>query len=65
MAYFTKEMGGTLLIVTQDNRTYEVSEKLYTSNYLIIRPDADTPKPTSAEETEFKKIYRLSNCYRR
>ena len=64
MAYFTKEMGGTLLIVTQDNRTYEVSRSI-TSNYLIIRPDADTPKPSSAEETEFKKIYRLSNCYSR
>ncbi len=64
MAYFTKEMGGTLLIVTQDNRTYEVSRSI-ASNNLIIRPDADTPKPTSAEETEFKKIYRLSNCYRR
>ena len=64
MAYYTKEMGGTLLIVTKDNRTYEVSRSI-TSNYLIITPDVDTPKPTSAEETEFKKIYRLSNCYRR
>lgn len=64
MAYYTKEMGGTLLIVTQDNRTYEVSRSI-TSSYLIITPDADTPKPSSEEETQFKKLYRLSNCPRR
>ena len=40
MAYYTKEMGGTLLIVTQDNRTYEVSR--YNSGYSV-RPDAGTP----------------------
>ena len=64
MAYYTKEMGGTLLIVTQDNRTYEVMRSI-TSSYLIIIPDADTPKPSSEEETQFKKLYRLSNCPRR
>ena len=64
MAYYTKEMGGTLLIVTQDKRTYEVMRSI-TSSYLIIIPDADTPKPSSEEETQFKKLYRLSNCPRR
>ena len=62
MAYFTKEMGGTLLIVTQDNRTYEVS-RTYTSSSLIITPDKDTPQPSSAEEMDFRKLYRLSNCW--
>jgi hypothetical protein len=64
MAYFTKEMGGTLLIVTKDDRTYEVSRSI-TSNNLIIRPDADTPNPSSSEEMKFKKLYKLSNCYTR
>ncbi len=64
MAYFTKEMGGTLLIVTQDDRTYEVSRSI-TSNNLIITPDEDTPKPTSTEEMDFQKLFRLSNCYSR
>ena len=62
MAYYTKEMGGTLLIVTQDNRTYEVSR--YNSGYSV-RPDAGTPEQSSQEETQFKKLYRLSNCSRR
>lgn len=62
MAYFTKEMGGTLLIVTQDNRTYEVS-RTYTSSSLIIKPDKDTPEPSSAEEMDFRKLYKLSNCW--
>ncbi len=64
MAYYTKEMGGTLLIVTEDNRTYEVSRSI-TSSYLFIRPDKDTPEPSSEEQTQFKKLYRLSNCLRR
>ena len=33
--YYTKEMGGTLLIVTQDQRTYEVSRH---NSGFIIRP---------------------------
>tara|TARA_R100001198_G_scaffold92580_1_gene72086 strand:- start:2213 stop:2401 length:189 start_codon:yes stop_codon:yes gene_type:complete len=62
MAYYTKEIGGTLLIVTKDNRAYEVSR--YNSGYSIT-PDKDTPQPSSEEETQFKKLYRLSNCSRR
>jgi len=62
MAYYTKEIGGTLLIVTEDNRTYEVSRSYISSN-LWIRPDKDTPKPSSEEENKFKKLYKLSNCW--
>lgn len=60
--YYTKEMGGTLLIVTQDQRTYEVSRH---NSGFTIRPDQDTPQPSSEEETQFLKLYRLSNCSRR
>lgn len=62
MAYYTKEIGGTLLIVTEDNRAYEVSRSYISSN-LWIRRDKDTPKPSSEEETKFKKLYKLSNCW--
>jgi hypothetical protein len=61
MAYFTKELGGTLLIVTQDERTYEVRRTSVSSD-LIITPDKGTPRPSSAEEMDFRKLYKLSNC---
>ncbi len=64
MGYSAKEVGGTLLIVGEDNRTYEEARSI-TSNYLIITPDEDTPKPTSTEEKKKKKLFRLSNCYSR
>ena len=64
MAYYTKELGGTLLIVTEDNRTYEVCRS-YQSNHIYVLPDEDTPYPSSEEETQFKKLYHLSNCSRR
>jgi len=62
MAYYTKEMGGTLLIITQDNRTYEVSR--HNSGYSI-RPDEGVSKPSSIEEMQFTKLFKLSNCSRR
>ena len=62
MAYYTKEMGGTLLIVTQDQRSYEVS-RTYHSSGLSITPDKGVPAASSTEESDFIKMYKLSNCW--
>lgn len=59
---FAKVMGGTLLIVTSDNRTYEV--KRHNSD-IVVMPDADTPDCTAEEKAQFIALYCESDAARR
>jgi hypothetical protein len=58
---FTKELGGVLLILTKDDRTYQV-RRSHISSMLIIVPDDDTPMCSSKESIEFKNMYKQSSC---
>jgi hypothetical protein len=58
---FTKELGGVLLILTKDDRAYEVRRSPM-SSILIIIADDDTPKCSPEEEKEFKNMYYKSSC---
>ena len=64
MEDFTKELDGTLLIVTEDDRTYELS-RMATSNYISISPDKGVPEPSVEEKTRFMKHWENSNCRNR
>jgi|TARA_B110001450_G_scaffold116694_1_gene110327 hypothetical protein len=63
MKLWTNELNGTLLVMTEDERVYEVSRG--NGNYLHIRPDKLTPDPSKQEEIEFKKLFNQSGCYHR
>ncbi len=58
---FTKELGGTLLIVTADDRTYEV-RRLNISSMLIVAPDFFTPMCSREEEVYFMGLFNNSGC---
>ena len=58
---FTKEFGGVLLILTKDDRAYEV-RRSHISSVLIIIPGDDTPMCSSKESIEFKNMYKQSSC---
>ena len=58
---FTKELGGVLLILTKDDRAYEV-RRSHISSMLIVIPDDDTLKCSPEEEIEFKTMYNKSSC---
>lgn len=60
---FTKELGGTLLIVTDDERTYEVSRG--STGDIMVRPDKGVQPASSEEEEQFKLLYRNSGSYNR
>jgi hypothetical protein len=63
MKVWTNELDGTLLVMTQDERVYEVSRG--SGSFLQIRPDKLTPDPSKEEEIEFKRLFNLSGCYHR
>lgn len=58
---FTKELGGVLLILTKDDRAYEV-RRSHISSMLIIITDDDTPMCSSEESIAFKNMYKQSSC---
>jgi len=64
MKDFTKELDGTLLIVTEDDRTYELS-RMATSNYISISPDQGVPEPSAEEKARFMEHWNNSNCRNR
>ena len=58
---FTRELGGTLLIVTADDRTYEV-RRLHISSMLMVTPDFFTPMCSREEEVYFMGLFHNSGC---
>ncbi len=60
---FTKELGGTLLIVKPNGDTYEVKRNF--RSHIVIDPDKNTPKLNNEESDYFKKLYRQSSAYYR
>jgi hypothetical protein len=64
MKVWTNELDGTLLVMTEDERVYEVSRGSI-GDYLHIRPDKLTPDASREEEIEFKRLFNLSGCYHR
>ena len=60
---YTKELGGTLLIIKPNGDTYEVHRNSFSD--IVITPDKNTPELNKNESANFKKLYRLSGAYYR
>jgi hypothetical protein len=64
MNYYSKELDGMLLIVTEDRRTYEL-RRSSNSDYISITPDEGDPDPSQVERSEFMGLWKTSGCRHR
>lgn len=56
----TKELGGTLLIITEDGRTFGM-RRTYISSIIEIVPDGDATY-TKEEEKYFRRLWSESDA---
>ena len=55
---FTKELGGTLLIIF-NGYSYEVSR---CDSYYVVMPDKESPELSLNDEKTLIELYKNSNC---
>jgi hypothetical protein len=60
---FTKELGGTLLVIFK-GYTYEISRTWIASN-IAIKPDKDSPELNYNDSLILIGLYKNSDCFLR